>query len=277
MKICDWMRSAKEQLTDNERPHRDLEILLERVTGKPRAWLIAFYDSPLTPYMLNTLQQLVARRAAGEPIAYLTGEREFWSLPLKVTPDVMIPRQDTEILVEEALKYLSKTTNNSILDLGTGNGAIALAIASERKDCHILGVDCIDSIIKLAKQNALNLGITNVSFILGKWFSTIKKHKFSMIVSNPPYIDKTDNHLLTGDLRFEPKNALISENNGLADITFIIQEAKKHLTPGGWLLLEHGWNQATIIQKLMSIHKFSKIKTSQDYGGNDRVTSGKSH
>ncbi|VFP83173.1 peptide chain release factor N(5)-glutamine methyltransferase [Candidatus Erwinia haradaeae] len=274
MKISDWMHTAKKQLVNSDKPKRDLEILLGMVTGKSRAWLMAYDDSTLTTCALMTLTNLVERRAIGEPMAYLIGEREFWSLPLKVTPDTMIPRPDTEIVVEQTLIRMTNASC-SILDLGTGSGAIALAIASERKNCHVLGIDCIRSVIDLAKYNALKLGINNASFRLGRWFSTIQDQKFAIIVSNPPYIDISDLHLLEGDLRFEPKSALISGNHGLADIALIIAEAGKHLIHGGWLLLEHGWQQGNIIRHMMRKYGFVNIKTAQDYGGHERVTLGR--
>ncbi|VFP78770.1 Release factor glutamine methyltransferase [Candidatus Erwinia haradaeae] len=274
MQIRRWIEAATEQLANSASPKLDAEILLSIVIDKPRSWIIAFDDNFLNPFILAELEKLLQQRTIGTPIPYLTGEREFWSMSFNVTPDVLIPRADSEILVEEALARIPTDKTCSILDLGTGCGAIAIAIASERKDCQVLGIDNVIPVIKIARFNAIKLGCTNVFFIPGNWFSTIGKRQFSIIASNPPYIDKADAHLLEGDLRFEPKNALISSDNGLADIKLISKQAKKYLTHGGWLLLEHGWKQAKYVRIILEDNGFCKIKTSQDYGGNDRVTFG---
>lgn len=273
MEIRQWLKGAITQLAGSESPKRDAEILLGFVTGRSRSWLIAFDDTVLAQDELDRLALLLARRASGEPIAYLIGEREFWSLPLSVSPDTLIPRPDTELLVEQALAHLPAGPAR-VLDLGTGTGAIALAIASERPDCQIIGVDRIAGAVELAQRNAERLAIVNATFRLSNWFSALKDERFALIVSNPPYIDEADEHLNQGDVRFEPQSALVAAENGLADIKIIAAEAGERLLPGGWLLLEHGWRQAQAVQAILHEAGFSNIATCQDYGGNDRATYG---
>lgn len=271
MIVRQWLRAAIAQLSASESPKRDAEILLSYVTGRSRSWIIAFDESELTPEQLSRLAELLARRADGEPIAYLTGEREFWSLSLSVSPDTLIPRPDTELLVEQALAHLPPHAV-AILDLGTGTGAIALALASERPECRVTGVDRIAAAVTLAESNARRLAISNVQFRLSNWFSTVAGEQFSLIVSNPPYIDQADHHLRQGDVRFEPESALVASDNGLADLKWIAENAGEHLLPGGWLLFEHGWQQAEQVRTILRENKFTAIETCQDYGGNDRVT-----
>ncbi|MGE9552230.1 peptide chain release factor N(5)-glutamine methyltransferase [Erwinia amylovora] len=270
MEIRQWLRAATLTLAGSESPKRDAEILLEFVTGKSRSWLIAFDDSLLSGEQLQRLAPLLARRTSGEPVAYLTGEREFWSLPLAVSPDTLIPRPDTELLVEQALKHLPAAAK--VLDLGTGTGAIALALASERPDCQVTGVDRIPAAVELAQRNAQRLAITNATFRLSNWFSALAGEQFALIVSNPPYIDQADEHLSQGDVRFEPESALVAADHGLADIKIIAAAAGQSLLPGGWLLLEHGWQQAEQVRTILRENRFSSVATCQDYGGNDRVT-----
>lgn len=273
MTLRQWLRAAIARLADSDSPKRDAEILLGLVTGKSRSWIIAFDDSELSAEQLHQLSALLERRAGGEPIAWLTGHREFWSLDLAVSPDTLIPRPDTELLVEQALSRLPAQPAN-ILDLGTGTGAIALAIASERPDCQAIGVDRIAAAVALAESNAQRLGITNAQFRLSHWFSAVTGEQFALIVSNPPYIDEADEHLRQGDVRFEPHSALVSAENGLADIRQIAAKAGEHLLAGGWLLLEHGWQQAQQVRAILRENGFTGIATCQDYGGNDRVTYG---
>jgi len=273
MEIRRWLKAASAALCGGDSPKRDAEILLGFVTGKTRSWLIAFDDTVLTAEQLTQLEALIARRATGEPIAHLTGEREFWSLPLRVSAATLIPRPDTEILVEQALARLPAVPA-SLLDLGTGTGAVALALASERPDCRVVGVDRIDEAVALAQDNAERLQLTNSHFLRSDWFSALETQRFDMIVSNPPYIDAEDQHLLQGDVRFEPLSALVAEDSGLADIKQIAAEAQTYLQPGGWLLLEHGWQQATAVREILRHHQFLQVETCQDYGGNDRVTVG---
>lgn len=271
MTLRQWLRAAVARLVDSDSPKRDAEILLSLVTGKSRSWIIAFDDSELSTEQLNTLSSLLERRVSGEPVAWLTGHREFWSLDLNVSPDTLIPRPDTELLVEQALSRLPAQPAK-ILDLGTGTGAIALAIASERPDCQLVGVDRIATAVALAESNAQRLGITNAQFRLSNWFSAVSGERFALIVSNPPYIDEADAHLQQGDVRFEPHSALVSAENGMADIRQIVAQAGEHLLARGWLLLEHGWQQAQQVRAILSQHHFTGITTCQDYGGNERVT-----
>ncbi|EHD21438.1 MULTISPECIES: peptide chain release factor N(5)-glutamine methyltransferase [Brenneria] len=268
-----WLAAASERLAAGESPKRDAEILLSFVTGKGRTFLLAFGETLLTDAQRRRLDALLARRISGEPIAYLTGEREFWSLSLAVSPATLIPRPDTECLVEQALQCLPPEPSN-ILDLGSGSGAIALAIASERPDCRVTGVDAQPDAVALAEHNAARLGITNARFLLSDWFSTLAQQRFALIVGNPPYIDAADSHLSQGDVRFEPASALVAAEEGLADLRFIIANAAGHLLPRGWLLLEHGWRQGAAVRRLLRDNGFARIATRQDYGNNDRVSLG---
>jgi len=269
-----WLRQAIARLQHGESPRRRAEHLLGFVTGKARTFILAFGETELTAPQLQQAEALLARRVRGEPVAHLVGEREFWSLPLRVSAATLIPRPDTECLVEQALARMPAEPC-SVLDLGTGTGAIALAIASERPDCEITALDLIPAAVELARSNADRLGITNVKVLQSDWFSALNSQRFSIIVSNPPYIDRDDPHLAQGDVRFEPRSALVADNLGLADIHRLIENAGRFLEPGGWLLLEHGWQQARQVQQLFTAAGFVEVQTCQDYGGNDRLTIGR--
>ncbi|KAG4065055.1 hypothetical protein HA402_002309 [Bradysia odoriphaga] len=237
-----WLKTATLRLTHSDSAKRDAEILLGFVTGRARTYLLAFGETPLTAEQAEKLKVLLARRERGEPVAYLVGEREFWSLPLSVSPATLIPRPDTECLVELALERLPAAPC-AILDLGTGTGAIALALASERPDCQLTGIDLQPEAVALAQHNAQKLAINNARFLQGNWFTPVAGQKFALIASNPPYIDEADPHLGQGDVRFEPGSALVAAEQGLADLAAIVQQATEYLEPQGWLLLEHGWQQ----------------------------------
>lgn len=273
MNIRRWLQHAVVALCGGDSPKRDAEILLGFVTGKSRSWIVAFDDAELDDAQLAQLNALLARRVEGEPIAHLVGEREFWSLPLRVNAATLIPRPDTEVLVEQALAHLPATAA-SLLDLGTGTGAIALALASERPDCQVIGCDRIPAAVELAQENAQRLHITNAQFMLSHWFNHLPAQRFDLIVSNPPYIDAADEHLQQGDVRFEPLSALVADDQGLADLRYIIQTAPQWLHAGGWLLLEHGWQQGDAVRAIMALHGYQAVNTVDDYGGNPRVTLG---
>lgn len=269
-----WLKQAIARLQESESPRRDAEILLGFITGKARTYILAFGETVLTAQQEQQLEALLARRVRGEPVAHLVGEREFWSLPLRVSPVTLIPRPDTECLVEQALVRMPVEAC-SVLDLGTGTGAIALAIASERPDCAVTALDLIPEAVELARENADRLGITNIRVLQSDWFSVLNSQRFSIIVSNPPYIDREDPHLAQGDVRFEPLSALVADNQGLADLHTLIASSRQHLEPGGWLLLEHGWQQAQQVRQLFSSAGFVEVQTCRDYGGNDRLTLGR--
>lgn len=274
MEYQQWLREAVSQLQASESPRRDAEILLGFVTGKARTYILAFGETPLTDEQQEQLAALLARRVRGEPVAHLIGEREFWSLPLFVSPATLIPRPDTECLVEQALARLPAAPCR-ILDLGTGTGAIALALASERPDCQVTAVDLIPEAVALAQRNAEHLGIRNIEIVQSRWFSALEGQTFSLIVSNPPYIDAQDPHLAQGDVRFEPLSALVAADNGLADLHTLIKDAPRYLLPQGWLLLEHGWQQGAAVREIFARYGWQQVETCRDYGDNERLTLGR--
>lgn len=269
-----WLHEAISQLQESESPRRDAEILLEFVTGKGRTYLLAFGETPLTDVQQAQLATLLTRRQRGEPIAHLTGVREFWSLPLFVSPATLIPRPDTECLVEQALARLPSGPCR-ILDLGTGTGAIALALASERPDCEVTAVDRMPDAVELAQRNAAHLAINNIHIQQSDWFSALPDRPFTMIVSNPPYIDEQDPHLTQGDVRFEPLTALVAGDSGMADIVHIIEQSRARLEAGGFLLLEHGWQQGAAVRDAFIRTGYQAVETCRDYGDNERITLGR--
>lgn len=269
------LRTALAAATQRLGDRVDAEWLLLHVLAKPRSWLIAHAEDALAEGATARYAELVERRAAGEPVAYLTGVREFWSLQLEVSPATLIPRPETELLVEHALARLPQDRACRVADLGTGSGAIALALAHERPHAQVLATDASADALRVARHNAQRLGLANVAFAEGDWLAPLDGEPFELIVSNPPYIEADDPHLRQGDLRFEPIAALASGADGLTAIRHIVGEARVHLAPGGWLLLEHGWEQGALVRGLLQAAGYREVYTAQDLSGHDRISGGR--
>ena len=244
---------------------------MAHVLESTRSFLYANPELELPHYRSESFRKLIKLRAQGQPVAYLTESSEFWSLPLRVNPDVLIPRPDTELLVEAALERVPPKADWRIADLGTGSGAIALAIASEREKCEIHATDNSMAAINVAQENARLLSLSRIHFHCGSWIEPLKG-KFHLLVSNPPYVDGNDPHLEQGDLRFEPRAALTPGNDGLSAIRTISQLVQPILVEGGWLMFEHGWNQGPMTREALETAGFINVKTLQDLQGHDRVT-----
>ncbi len=253
----------------------DAEILLAHALGKSRSWLFAHADDALPDDACTRFGALLTRRVAGEPVAYLTGRRGFWTLDLEVTPATLVPRPETELLVELALARIAPERPARIADLGTGSGAIALAIACERRLAWVIATDASASALDVARRNADRHHIANIQFRCGDWLAPLAGDRFDLIASNPPYIADGDPHLSAGDLRFEPDAALSSGMDGLDAIRTIVGAAPAHLDAGGWLLLEHGWDQGDAVRGLLQEAGFIDVETARDLEGRDRVSLGK--
>tara|TARA_B100001059_G_scaffold157376_1_gene157001 strand:+ start:1447 stop:2280 length:834 start_codon:yes stop_codon:yes gene_type:complete len=264
---------AQAKLPDSESRVLDAELLLCHVLGKGRSYLRTWPEALLNTEQVERFLALLARRRAGEPVAYLLGERGFWSLDLQVSPATLIPRADTERLVELGLE-LGPTGVAQVLDLGTGTGAIALALAAERGDWQLTGSDRVPDAVALAQSNAERLQLSNTRFLLSNWFSALQGQCFDLILSNPPYIAAEDPHLAQGDVRFEPRSALVSGADGLDDIRLLVAAAPDHLKQGGWFLLEHGWQQSAAVQALLVERGFVDVDSWTDLAGHPRVTGG---
>ena len=269
------LRAARTRLAAVGGAAADAELLLAHVLGRPRTWLYAHADDPVDPSDEQRFDALLVRRVAGEPVAYLTGQRGFRQFDLQVTPDTLIPRADTELLVELALERLPPDAALRIADLGTGSGAIALALAHERPCVQVVATDASDAALAVARANAERLRIGNVEFRHGDWLAPLAGECFDLIASNPPYIASDDPHLTRGDLRFEPATALASGSDGLDAIRSIAAAAPACLAPGGWLLLEHGWQQGDAVRALLRAGGFVDVGTERDLEGRGRVSLGR--
>ncbi len=254
----------------------DAEVLLCIALNEPRSHLRAWPDKHLQPEQHQAFRNLLVRRQQGTPIAYITGNREFWSRDFKVTPDVLIPRPDTELLIELSLKLIPADAPSKIIDLGTGSGVIAIILAAERPQAQISATDLSWAALNVAQLNADKHRINNIQFYQSDWFSGVPDTKFDLIVSNPPYIAEDDSHLQLGDVRFEPPTALCAAEQGLRDIKIIATAARNYLKPGGHLLLEHGYNQRQQVQNLFKDLHYDKVQTYTDLSGQPRATYGRS-
>jgi release factor glutamine methyltransferase len=269
--VRQWLADAAARLGDRA----EADILLAHALGRSRSWLIAHADDAVDAAGAAAFAALVQRRAAGEPVAYLTGHRGFWTLELEVTPATLIPRPETELLVELALARLPHDGAPRVVDLGTGSGAIALAIARECPHARVLATDASAAALAVAQRNAQANRLGNVDFVRSDWFAALAGERFDLIVSNPPYIAAGDPHLKQGDLRFEPASALASGSDGLDDIRRIVDGAPQHLAAGGWLLFEHGWDQGVAVRGLLEAAGYGEVFTAQDLEGRDRVSGGR--
>lgn len=274
--IATALQSAITQFTPaHASAHLDAELLLAHALGQSRAYLRAWPEHMLTDQQVSIFAALVARRVVGEPIAHILGRREFWSLDLEVTPATLIPRPDTELLVELALARIPVDAELDIVDLGTGSGAIALAVARERPRCRVTATDVSAAALAVARDNARRLAIGNVVFQHGAWYAGLGRQRFDAILSNPPYIRADDPHLQQGDVRFDPLSALVSGADGLDDLRVIVAGAPAHLRPGGWLLVEHGYDQGEAVRRLFAAAGLADIQGTNDLAGHPRVTLGR--
>ena len=270
-KALNWAFSLLE--TQSDSASIDAEVLLQFSLNKNRTFLYTWPDKVLSNEVWLQFKHFIDLRLKGKPVAHITGTREFWSLEFQVNDTTLIPRPDTELLIETALE-LPLADDANVLDLGTGTGAIALSLASEKNHWRIIAVDKIKSAVDLAIQNRNRLQLEQVAIMQSDWFDSVSKNTFDLIVSNPPYIDETDIHLTQGDVQFEPLTALIASNEGFADLFYIAEVARQHLTKSGYLLMEHGYQQGTKLRQKMQELGYQGVETKIDLGGNERCTIG---
>jgi release factor glutamine methyltransferase len=271
--VSEILKRSEELASVSDTSRLDTEVLLCHILSENRTFLYTWPEHVLSAAQQCQFEVLFDRRLSGEPVAHLTGTREFWSLPFHVSPATLIPRPDTELLVELALD-LQLADQSAVLDLGTGTGAIALALASERPSWSICAIDAVAEAVALADKNRQQFGFDQVRVFQSDWFSELGGQTFDLIVSNPPYISANDHHLQEGDVRFEPDSALVADEVGFADLGTIISNASLHLNPEGWLILEHGYEQGDDVRRMMSLAGFEGATTHADLAGLDRATIG---
>lgn len=271
--IASLLRSA--ELPDSPTARLDVELLLAAALGKPRSFLHTWPERIVSSEAAHTFEGYLRRRRTGEPVAYILGLQGFWNIDLEVATHTLIPRPETEMLVETALELLPGAIPHRLLDLGTGTGAIALSLAKERPQWTITAVDRVGEAVDLAERNRQRLNLDNAAVMKSHWFSALERQRFDLIISNPPYIASGDPHLAQGDVRFEPSSALVAGVDGMDDLRIIVSEATAHLEPGGWLLLEHGYDQGAAVRDLLNGHGFEQIQTRRDLGDNERITFGR--
>lgn len=270
--IASLLRGA--ELPDSPTARLDIELLLAAAIGKSRSYLHTWPERIVSSEAAQTFASYLQRRRAGEPVAYILGQQGFWNLDLDVAPHTLIPRPETELLVEAALALLPAEPAR-VLDLGTGTGAIALALASERRNWSVVAVDRVLEAVALAESNRQRLQLDNVTVLNSHWFSALAGQRFELIVSNPPYIAAEDPHLIAGDVRFEPSSALVAGADGLDELRQIIAQAPQYLVAGAWLLLEHGYDQAAAVRELLARNGFEQIESRLDLGGHERISLGR--
>ncbi|BAZ95197.1 N5-glutamine methyltransferase [Thiohalobacter thiocyanaticus] len=272
--LQDWLRRATQRLHEagSDSPRLDAQILLGHVLTRPRSYLYAHGEDLLTESEWQQAEALLEQRLTGHPIAHLLGRREFWSRELEVSPDTLIPRPETEITLELALEQIPVGADRALLDLGTGSGALALMLALERPGCRVTAIDISSAALAVARRNRERLGVDNLELLEGDWFTPVAGRRFQLIVSNPPYVAERDPHLDAGDVRFEPRRALAAGAAGLDALEQLIMQAPEHLEPGGWLVLEHGFDQADSVASLLREKGFIDIQCRHDLAGQPRAT-----
>jgi len=270
--IASLLRSA--ELPDSPTARLDAELLLAAALGKPRSFLHTWPERIVSTEAASAFAGYLQRRRTGEPVAYILGQQGFWKLDLEVAPHTLIPRPETEMLVEAALELIPTFAKAEVLDLGTGTGAIGLALANDRQQWKVTAVDRVLEAVALAERNRKRLHLDNATVLSSHWFSAVEGRHFDLIISNPPYIADADPHLAAGDVRFEPSSALVAGSDGLDDLRTIITQAPAHLNAGGWLLLEHGYDQGAAVRELLTRQGFERIQTRRDLGEHERITFG---
>lgn len=271
--IASLLRNA--ELPESPTARLDVELLLAAALGKPRSFLHTWPERIVSTEAAQAFAGYLQRRRTGEPVAYILGQQGFWSIDLEVATHTLIPRPETEMLVETALELLPGAIPHRLLDLGTGTGAIALSLAKDRPQWEVTAVDRVQEAVELAERNRRRLHLDNAQVLHSHWFSAVQGQRFDLILSNPPYIAASDPHLVEGDVRFEPSSALVSGTDGLDDLRLIVSQAPAHLESGGWLLLEHGYDQGPAVRDLLSGHGFEQIQTRRDLGDHERITFGR--